>query len=196
MPQPVRLAPRALDLGAVRLGLRLLRAAFAPQALDLARLRFEAAKGIEQAPVRRRIDQRALIMLPVNLDQRSANGLHGLHAHRLVIDEGAGPAVRKLHAAQNQFVLGWNAVLIDQRANRMVFREIERRRHLALLGAMPNQRNVAARTERKRKRIKQDRLAGAGLAGQRSKAFGEVYIKPLDQNDVADGEAGQHGRRT
>jgi hypothetical protein len=65
-----------------------------------------------------------------------------------------------------------------------------------LLGAMPNQRDVAARTERKRKRIKQDRLAGAGLAGQRSKAFGEVDIKPLDQNDVADGQPGQHGQMT
>jgi len=81
----------------------------------------------------------------VNLDQRSANGLHGLHAHRLVVDEGAGAAVRKLHAAQNQLVLGWNAVLIDQRANRMVIREIECRRHLALLGTMPNQGDVAAR---------------------------------------------------
>src|SRR5262249_62179063 len=59
-----------------------------PQALDLARLRFEAAERVEQAPMRRRIDQRALIMLPVNFDQRSANGLHGLHAHRLIIDEG------------------------------------------------------------------------------------------------------------
>jgi hypothetical protein len=135
-------------------------------------------------------------MLPVNLDQRRTNGLHGLHAHRLIINEGAGAAISKLHAAQNQFVLGWNAVLIDQRADRMVIREIEGRRHLALLGPMPYQGDVAARTERKRKRVKQDRLAGAGLAGQRSKAFGEVDIKPLDQNDVADGQPGQHGRGT
>src|SRR6185369_12880838 len=132
------------------------------------------------------------IMLPVNLDQSSADGLHGLHAHRLVIDEGAGAAICKLHAAQNQLVLGWNAVLIDQGADRMVIREIECRRHLALLGTVTNQGDVTAGTERKRKCIEQDRLASAGLAGERSKTLREIDIESLDQNDVTNGQPGQH----
>ena len=52
------------------------------------------------------IDQRALVVLAVDLDQRLAQLLHHLHAHRLVVDEGAGAAVGELHAAQDQVVLG------------------------------------------------------------------------------------------
>ena len=47
------------------------------------------------------IDQRALVMLAMDLDQRGADRLQGLHADRLVVDEGAGAAVGKLHAAQD-----------------------------------------------------------------------------------------------
>src|SRR5262249_4167438 len=71
-------------------------------------------------------------------------------------------------------------------------REIERRRHLALIRTVPHQRDVAARAERKRKCIEQDRLASTGLAGERGKALGEIDIEPLDQNDVTDGQPGQH----
>ena len=49
----------------------------------------------------RGIDQRALVMLAVNLDQRRADRLQGLHADRLIVDEGAGAAVGELHAAQD-----------------------------------------------------------------------------------------------
>ena len=171
----------------MRLRLRLLGTPLLPQALDLARVRFEAAEGVQKPPMRSGIDQGALVVLAVNLDKCSADRLHDLHAHRLVVDEGAGAAVRELDAAQDQLVLGGNAVGIDQRARRVVIGEIEGRRHLALLGTMPDQRNVAARTERERKRIEQDRLAGAGLAGERSKALREIDIEPLDQNDVTDG---------
>ncbi len=62
---------------------------------------FEAGECIEQPPVGRRIDQRALVMLAVNLHQRGADRLQGLHADRLVVDEGAGPAIGKLHPAQD-----------------------------------------------------------------------------------------------
>ena len=66
---------------------------------------FEAAEGVEQPAVRSGIDQRAVVMLAVDLDQHFAQLLHHLHAHRLVIDEGARAAVGELHAAQDQIVL-------------------------------------------------------------------------------------------
>ncbi len=76
-------------------------------------------------------------------------------------------------------------------------RQVESRGHLALLGALAHQRDVAAGAERQRKGIEQDRLAGAGLAGQHGEAGGEIDIEPVDQDDVADGEPGEHdaGRR-
>ena len=56
--------------------------------------------------MRRRIDQRALVVLAVDLDERRADRAQHLHAHRLVVDEGAGAAVRELHPAQDEVAVG------------------------------------------------------------------------------------------
>ena len=42
------------------------------------------------------------VVLAVDLHQSRAEAFQRLHAHRLVVDEGAGLAVGKLHAAQDQ----------------------------------------------------------------------------------------------
>ena len=52
---------------------------------------------------------------------------------------------------------------------------------------------VAARAERQREGIEQDRLAGAGLAGEHGEPAGEIDVEPVDQDDVADGKSGEHG---
>ena len=64
---------------------------------------------------------------------------------------------------------------------------------LALLDALAHQRLVAARAQRQRKGVEQDRLAGAGLAGEHGKPVGEIDVEPVDQDDVADGKSGEHG---
>ena len=71
---------------------------------------------------------------------------------------------------------------------------LERRRHLPLLLALAHQGGVAARAERQRERVEQDRLAGAGFAGEHGKPLGKVDVEPVDQDDVADGKAGEHGQ--
>ena len=53
--------------------------------------------------------------------------------------------------------------------------------------------DVAARAERQREGVEQDRLAGAGLAGQHGKPVGEIDVEPIDQDDVADRKPGEHG---
>ncbi len=78
----------------------------------------------------------------------------------------------------------------------MVLGDVESGDHLTVLGALAHQRRLAARAERQRKGVEQDRFAGAGLAGQRGKAGAEIDIQPIDQDDVADRKASQHGCRT
>ena len=190
--QPVGLALRALDLGAVGRKLALARAAHLPQPLHRAGVGFERAEGVEQPAMGGDVDQRALVVLAVDLDQRGAERLQGLRAHRLVVDESAGAAVGELHAAQDQLVLGRDVVCRHQRARRMRGRQLEGGGHLALLGAVAHQRDVAARAQRQREGIEQDRLAGAGLAGQHRQAAREIDIEPIDQDDVADREPGEH----
>ena len=74
----------------------------------------------------------------------------------------------------------------------MVALDLEHGGHLALLDAVAHQRLVAARAQRQREGVEQDRLAGAGLAGEHGKACGEIDVEPVDQDDVADGKPGEH----
>ena len=71
-------------------------------------------------------------------------------------------------------------------------RDLEHGGYLALLGAVPHQRLVAAPAQRQGEGIEQDRLAGAGLAGEHGKTFGEIDVEPVDQDDVADGKSRKH----
>ena len=99
-----------------------------------------------------------------------------------------------LHAPQDQLVVRRRdrCRRADARAG-CSLAELEDRGHLALLGAFAHQRRFAARAEREREGIEQDRFAGAGLAGQRREAGAEIDVEPVDQDDVADGEPGEHG---
>ncbi len=197
MAQPVAFALGALDVGAMGSCGVLRRAARLPKLRNLGGVGFQPAKGVEQAAMGGGIDQRALVVLAVDLDQRGAEFLHDLHAHRLIVDEGAGAPIGKLHAAKNEFVLGRDIVGQvmgqEQRARRMAAFDLEHRGHLALFDPLPHQRLVAARAQSQRKGVKQDRLAGAGLAGQHGKPRGKIDVEPVDQDDVANGKAGEHG---
>ena len=74
--QPVAFALGALDLGAMGIGRSLRGAARLPEARDLGGIGFQPAEGIEQAAMGGGIDQRALVVLAVDLDQRGAEFLH------------------------------------------------------------------------------------------------------------------------
>ena len=128
----------------------------------------------------------------MDLDQRAAELLEHLHADRLVVDECARSSIGQLHAAQDQFVFRRNVIGRQQCARRMASRDVEDGRHLSLLEPLPDQRLVAAAAQGQRESIEQDRFSGAGLAGERGKAVGKIDVEPLDQNDVANGQSGEH----
>ena len=135
-------------------------------------------------------------MLAVNFDQCCAERAQSLHAHRLVVDESAGAAVGELNAPHDQFggarTVAGQTMFRKHFAHRMVFADFEGGCDLTLFGALAHQRRLAAGAERKRECIEQDRLAGPGLASEHSKAAAEVDVQPIDKNDVADGQSGQH----
>ena len=86
------------------------------------------------------------------------------------------------------------AVLGEQRRAPAPSAALEKGRADRGLGrARPDQRPIGAGAERQAEGVEQDRLAGAGLAGQHAKAARELQVEPLDQDDVADREADQHG---
>jgi hypothetical protein len=125
-------------------------------------------------------------MLAVDLDQQAAEAPQHLHTHRLVVDESPGAAVGKLHAAQDQHVIGRDVVFGEQRARRMIAGNVKGGRDIALLGTLPHQAGIAARAERERKGVQQDRFARAGFAGQHRQPGRQVDVEPVDEDDIAD----------
>ena len=116
--------------------------------------------------MRRRIDERALVMLAVDLDERGADRAQHLHAHRLVVDEGAGAAVRELHPAQDEVAVGVDLGALGNAARGMVAGKIEDGGDLPLRLAVAHEPAIAAGAERQRKGVEEDRFAGSGLAGE------------------------------
>ncbi|MEY9230287.1 hypothetical protein ABIF78_002610 [Bradyrhizobium japonicum] len=193
MAQIVRLARGALHGGAVLFQRGAGRAARVPERFDRGDVLFEPGKGVEQAAVGGGIDQRALVMLAVDLDQGATDRLQRLHADRLVVDERAGAAVGELHPAENHLAGIIQAVLGQNPHRRVIFGDIEDGGDLPLLRAMAHEAGVAAAAERQRKGIEQDGFARTGLTGQNRKSGGEFDIEPLDQDDVTDRQTRQHG---
>jgi hypothetical protein len=78
-------------------------------------------------------------MLAVDFDQRRADRLQGLHADRLIVDEGAGAAIGELHAAQDHFAVIVEPVVAEDAAAGWPFGDVEHRGDLALLHAVADQ---------------------------------------------------------
>jgi hypothetical protein len=74
----------------------------------------------------------------------------------------------------------------------MVLADFKSGNHLTLLGAVAHQGDVAARAKRESKSVEQYGFAGASFAGQHGKTGAEIDVQPIDKNDVADGEPGEH----
>ena len=176
VPEKIGFPLRALDFGAMRRHLASANTALMPKPGNLLCLRFESAKRIEQAPMRGRIHQRALVVLAMDLDQGYSQRLQRLRAERLIIGEGARAAIGKLHAPQNELVFSRKFVLRHQRAHRVCRRQLERRGHLPLLCAL----------------TQQNRFPGARLTREHREAGGKFDIEPVDQDDVTNREPGQH----
>ena len=124
----------------------------------------------------------------MNLDDSLRDRTHCLHADGLVVDEGPGASVGKLQAAQNEIAIDRDILRGGDAAGRMLGRKVENRGHLTLRLACAHERPVASAAERQGESIKQDRFAGAGLAGQHGEASPKGEIEAIDQNDVADRE--------
>jgi hypothetical protein len=84
-------------------------------------------------------------------------------------------------------------LLGQQRECRMVGRKLEFGGDACLCLALPHQPGVGTHAQRQAQTIQQDRLAGAGLAGQHTEAWLELQLEPVDQHHIADRQLPQHG---
>ena len=73
-----------------------------PSGSDSGGIRNRARKRIDEIAVAGGVDERAVVMLAVDLDEGAADVAQELHADGHVVDESAAAAIGALHAAENE----------------------------------------------------------------------------------------------
>ncbi len=155
---------------------------------------------IEQRAVAARIDEAAIIVLAVKLDQRGREFTQGARADGLVVDEGLGPAIGSDLAADDQRLarLKLDLALVQHLNDRgRQGARIETRGDARLLLSRAHEPGFGAIAQHEAERIEQDRLARPRLPGEHAEPAREIKVERFDQDDVADREACEHeqGRR-
>jgi hypothetical protein len=116
--------------------------------------------------------------------------------------DGAAPGVRTRATVGEHATGGHEAFLPrgtqlgDRLQGRVVedlLRQVELGLHIGLLGTGPQVRGVAGCTQEEAHRLRQDRLARAGLSGDGVQPGGEGEIGLADEDEVLDAEAAQQG---
>jgi hypothetical protein len=153
-----------------------------------------AGEGVEQRAMPARVEQAAVVVLAVDLDEVGGERAQGLGSDPAVVDEGACPAVGGDGAPQDQPLARVEARLGEHRLRRVAPRELEVGHHLAPLGAGAHEPCPAPPAEREGERVEQDRLARARLAGEHVEPGLEGHVHRLDQGEVADAQAAEHRR--
>ena len=151
-------------------------------------------EGVEDHAMIGRIEQPALLELALDLDQAVAELAQQPDTRRRIVDKGAAAAVGREQPAQDdRLAVAVEPGLAQDRMGGMVASDRELGRYRGLLGPGAHEPGLRAAAERQTQRVQQDRLAGAGLAGQHAQPRAKGEREPIDQHDIANGQAEQHG---
>ena len=192
MFEPVAVARGGLQRRRARRGERAPRPRASRCQARSAAPRVDPAEGVEQGAVAARVEQAAIVMLAVDLDEQrrraraAAPAETGWSLTKARLPPSALTMRRMTSGSPGSPARPFSSSSAERG---MVGGELEgdADRRLRLAGA--HQAAVGARAEREAERVEQDRLAGAGLAGQHAEARPEFEVERLDQDDVADREA-------
>ena len=155
-----------------------------------------------------RIDQPAIVVLAVDLDQMPRQFAEQRRPGGLVVDEAFrcnSLVARRPTCGRFQLPPQDERFARFYLDPRLIQRLDQRGRQCGKFKAGGHARPVAARAQQpglgavaqhQPKRVEQDRFARPGLAGQHPQPASKRQVERLDQDDVADGELGQHGRRS
>ena len=200
--QPVELIHRVAQevfLGAHRLERRLRRverlAGLAPLGPGRAcggQFGVDGGVAVENGAMARGVEQAAVVMLAVQLHQRLRQAPQHLAAGASVVDPAGLAAIGAVDPAQDQLFRDWQPGVFQHRAGGMAGGQLEHRGDLALRGAAAHQLGAAAPAQHEAQRIQQDRLAGAGLAGQYVETGLEREVQPVNDQHVADLKRSKH----
>jgi hypothetical protein len=150
--------------------------------------------GIEQLALALAPQQQLMVVLAVDVDEALAKFTQLRHRGGAAVHERTR-ASRGIHRAAHE--AGAVALLevlgFEPGAHGGHGAGVEIGAHLGALRPGAHHGRIGAVAERQLHRIHEDRLARAGLAGERGEARGEFQVEPVDDDVVADGKRAQHG---
>ncbi len=157
--------------------------------------RIEAGKAVEQRAHRGSAGQALPGVLAVDVDQVLGDLAQLRHGGTAAVDPGPALALRVDRAAQQQgavIVAGIGAEAGFVEPGLQAGRTVEFGADLGPSCALAHHAGIAAAAQRELQRVDQDRLAGAGFAGQGGKPAVELDLEFVDDHEIAQGEAAQH----
>ena len=156
MVQPFAVARGILKISA-RLGQRIFGSTPAGMR-DRRRGGVDPPERIEQGAMAPRVQQAAIVMLAMNLNQGRAQGAQQPRRGGLIVDEGAAAAIGADRAANHERFarLDREVVLGQQRQRGMIGGKLEGRGDTRLRHALPHQPGIRAHAQREAERVEQD----------------------------------------
>jgi hypothetical protein len=157
------------------------------------------AEVVEELALGLAAQQALVLVLAVDLHEPLAELAQVGERRGGAVDEGPRAAVGADHAAQ-QALAGVVRVLHrllaqpGARGEGSFERELGADLGLRLPGA--HEGGVGAVAQHQAERVDQDRLAGAGFAGEHREAGRELEVERIDDGEVADPQRAQHGQRS
>ena len=140
--------------------------------------RLEACVAIQQIEVGRRVEQRLMLVLAVDVQQPGADGSKPRGRHEPVVDVRPASTLRRQFAAQHP--LAAVGVLGD-------------RLHDRPFRPRPHQARRRPPAPQQAQRADENRLAGAGLPRQHREARVQLEFQAVDDRQVPNGEEADHG---
>ena len=144
---------------------------------DFSDQRVVAGKAVEQRDVLVRIEQRLMLVLPVQLDQSAAKLAERGRGRERVVDERAAAALRRDLAAHDDFVAA--VPLEDGLYGRGLF-------------AGAHEVGARASADEQVDGFDEDRLSRAGFAGEDVEPRLELHLERFDHCEMANAQEAQH----
>ena len=135
-------------------------------------------EAVERGALHRRVEQRLVRVLAVQVDERRAELGELARGREPAVDVGAAPTVARDHTREHRLVTG---VGIDEPPFDTRF-----------VAPVAHERRVGAPTHQQLERFDDERLARAGLAGDRGQAGSEQQVEVGHDAEVDDVQLGQH----
>src|SRR5262249_21677542 len=153
-----------------------------------------AAEGVQHVELVRRTTKPALLELARHRDQPLGDGRDVVPCGSAPPRVCAGPAVGEDAAREDEAFLALWPQLRErlEAVLQQAVRELELGFDVRLLADGADQRCIAARAQEQADRLREDRLARAGLAGERVEPGREVELGLADQDQVLDAQTAQH----